>query len=936
MFRSVGKLCGIVLLAGSSLAFAQQYTISTAAGGAPPPTPVAATSTSIGQPNRVTVDGSGNIYFSANNAVFKINAGGNLTVVAGNSRAGYSGDGGPAIQGQLNGPQGLALDATGNLYIADSLNNRVRIVSPQGVISTFAGTGASSPGGGGTFNDGGLAINALLRLPNGVFVDKSGNVYIADTGDNLIRKVTPNGIINSVAGDGFGGFWGDTAPAVLAGLKNPMDMTVDSSGNIFIADSANGAIREVTASTGLITTVVGTPTAIGDTGDGGPATSAALITPYSVWLDSSGNIYFVQNGDSRVRKVTVATGVITGLGGNQTSGYSGDGSTATKAQMNFPTGGAMDSSGNIYVADSLNHRIRKINNGTISTIAGNGILSYSGDGGPANSAELNTPQSVAVDSSGNYYIADTANNVVRKVTSSGTITTLAGTGTAGYGGDGGAASAAQLNRPQGVAVDSGGNVYVADSQNARIRKISAGSISTVAGNGSPGFGGDGGAATAAQLYVPTGVAVDSAGNLFIADFTNNRVRKVSGGAITTVAGNGGSGYSGDGGPAVSAQFNGPVAVALDSTGNLYIADLNNSVVREVSGGNISTIAGTGMPGLSGDGGPATAAMIDNPSGVAVDSGGNLYIASGSATIRKVYAGSGFITTIAGNGASGYSGDGGPATFGELNNASSVAVGPNSNIYVADTANNAIRSLVNGGFQLSIAAVANAGSNQVGSVSPGEILVLYGTGLSPAGLAVNQVGASGAYSTTFNGVTVFGKYPRARFLFIQPGRGGGSSAFRNNGFHGADLCSVSMAVLRRALPVTIAKATPGIFTSNSSGQGQAAALTLENGVTSYNGSTPANAGDYVELYITGAGQTSPAGVDGTPYGGPAACTLQSSVTIGTTTVVPQYCGGAPGQIAGLTQINVQVPTGLTAGSVPVSVTVGGVSAQSGVTISVSGH
>ena len=299
MSRPVGKLCGILLLAGSSLALAQQYTITTAAGGAPPPTPVAATSTSIGQPSRVTVDAKGNTYFSSGNTVFKMDGSGNLTVVAGNSRAGYSGDGGPALQAQLNLPQGIAFDKNGNLYIADSKNNRVRIVSSAGVISTFAGTGAIPQGIGGPLGDGGLAINALLRLPSGVFADSSGNVFIADTGDSIIRKVTPDGIINTVAGQpGYGGFWGDTFSALSAGLHLPTDVFVDSSGDIFIADSANAAIREVTASTGIINTVAGNA-AIGDTGDGGPATSASLIAPYAVALDSSGNIYFARKWRQR-------------------------------------------------------------------------------------------------------------------------------------------------------------------------------------------------------------------------------------------------------------------------------------------------------------------------------------------------------------------------------------------------------------------------------------------------------------------------------------------------------------------------------------------------------------------------------------------------------------------------------------------------------------
>ena len=936
MLRPVGKLCGILLLAGSSLAMAQQYTLTTAAGGAPPTTPVAATSTSIGQPSRVTVDTKGNTYFSSGNAVFKIDGSGNLTVVAGNSRPGYSGDGGPALQAQLNGPQGIAFDSNGNLYIADSINNRVRAVNTAGVISTFAGTGSTSTGGGNTFNDGGLAINGLLRLPSGVCVDSKGNVYIADTGDNIIREVTTDGIIHTVAGDGFGGSFGltigDTYPAIQAELHTPTDVAVDSKFNLYVADSANGAIRQVVASTGDMITFAGN-LAIGHTGDGGIATSASLVTPYAVTVDSAGNVYFVENGDSDIRKITAATNIITNLVGTGIAGFSGDGSAATKAQLNFPAGLALDSSGNILIADSLNNRIRKVSGSTISTIAGNGVLSYSGDGGPGSSAQLNNPQSVAVDSSGNFYFSDTANNVVRKVTASGAISTIAGNGTAGFGGDGGSPTAAQLNRPRGVAVDASGNIYIADSQNARVRKISGGSITTVAGNGTPGFGGDGGAASAAMLYTPIGVAVDAAGNLYIADFTNNRIREVAGGTIATVAGNGQSGYSGDGHAAVSAALNGPTGVAVDASGNIYIADFNNDVVREVSGGNINTVAGTGLPGVSGDGGPATAAMVGNPSGVAVDTAGNLYIASGSATVRKVYS-NGFITTIAGNGTRGYAGDGGSALLGELNGPVAVAVASNGNVYVADSANNAIRLLVSGGYQLSISAVANAASNLTGPVSGGEVVVFYGTGMGPASLLVNSLATSGLYPSTLGGVTVyFGNY-QAPILYVSATQVAVVVPF--------EISSATTQVFIQyqgkysaPFPVSIAQSTPGIFTANLSGQGLAAAINVSDG--SYNSAAhPANWGDFVEIYVTGAGQTTPAGVDGQPYAGQAPCSLPSNVTIAGTSGPPSYCGGVPGQIAGLTQLNVKIPTGLTAGLVPVSVTIGGVTAQSGVTVAVSGH
>jgi len=735
-------------MAASQVALAQQYSITTVAGGAPPPTPAAAASTTIGQPNRVMVDASGNVYFSSLNCVFKMDGGGNLTLMAGNSRPGFSGDGGPATQAQLNAPQGLALDQNGNLYIADSKNNRIRIVSSTGIINTFAGTGQISPGGASTYNDGGLATNALLHLPAGVAVDKSGNVYIADTGDNLIREVTTDGLINSIAGDSYGSYRGDAGPALAAELHSPEDVAVDSSGNVYIADSANAVIREITASTGIINYIAGNVTAptsgavtgtpnVGYSGDGAAANLAGLVEPFALALDSSGEVYFAENGDSRIRKIDTK-GNISTIAGNGTAGYSGDGSTGTNAELNFPTGVAVDSSGNVYIADLVNLRIRKLTSGgTISTVAGNGKYSYSGDSGQATSAQLNTPQAVAADSSGNLYIADTVNNVVRKVTAAGVISTIAGNGTAGSGGDGGAATSAQLHSPQGIAVDANGGIYIADTQNARVRKITNGTINTVAGSGTAGFGGDSGAATSAQLNIPAGLAVDGAGNLYIADFSNNRVRKVTpGGTITTLAGNGLEGYSGDGGPATGAQLATPVGLATDSSGNVYIADTGNNAVRVVnSSGIVSTVAGNGLAGYSGDGGPAVSAMVGNPSGVALDASGNLYISDGSVRVRKVYS-SGFINTIAGNGTRGYSGDGGVGPFATMSGPAGIALASNGNLYIADSGNSAVRELLLGGFQIKIAAVANAASNLAGPVAGGEIAVLYGSGMGPRPGAVH--------------------------------------------------------------------------------------------------------------------------------------------------------------------------------------------------------
>jgi sugar lactone lactonase YvrE len=331
-----------------------------------------------------------------------------------------------------------------------------------------------------------------------------------------------------------------------------------------------------------------------------------------------------------------------------------------------------------------------VTGGGISTFAGNGDAGFAGDGGAATSARLNYPYGVFVDSSTNIYIADSNNNCIRKVMASGIITKVAGCGVAGYGGDGGPAAAAYLSFPTGVALDSLGNLYIADAYNHRVREVSpSGTITTVAGNGTVGFGGDGGAATSARLRYPWGVAVDASGNLYIADAGNYRVRKVSGGTITTVAGSGSLGSAGDGGLATTAQLSLPLRVALDSSGTIYIALFLGNSIRKVSGGIISTVVGSGAPGYSGDGGPAITAKLNAPSDVALDDAGNLFIAdSSNQRVRKVSGG--IITTVAGNGTAGYSGDGGPATSAELNFPTSIALDVASHLYISDGGNSCVR------------------------------------------------------------------------------------------------------------------------------------------------------------------------------------------------------------------------------------------------------
>ncbi|MDR3738109.1 MAG: hypothetical protein P4L40_03725 [Terracidiphilus sp.] len=532
---------------------------------------------------------------------------------------------------------GVAVDGAGNTYIAGYDWGVVfRVDAATGEMTVFAG--------GGTQADlayNGPATSAQLVQPSAVTVDAVGNVYITDVGPNVVRKVS-NGLITTVAGNGTSGYSGDNGPATSAKLYQPYGIAVDAAGHVYIADCFNKVIREV--SNGVITTFAGNGT-YGYSGDNGPATSAQLDGPSGVAVDASGNVYIADSGNNRIRKV--ANGVITTFAGNGTQGYSGDNGLAANAELYAPEGVGVDAAGTVYIADSYNNVVRKVSDGVITTVAGTGAWGYSGDNGPATRGQMNTPWSVAADSSGNVYIADLGNGRLRKV-SNGVITTIAGGGDAL--GNNGPPTSAKLFRPLGVAADPAGNVYIADASsgnatNNLIWKVSSGLITAFAGTGSWGSSGDNGPATEAELSEPYGVAVDASGNVYIADSDNNRIRRVSNGVITTIAGNGTMGWAGDYGPATAAQFSFPTGVAVDASGNVYVADLWNCAIRMVSNGVITTFAG-GNGGYWGDNGPATGAAFLDPNGVAVDASGNVYIAdTGNGVVRVV------VQTLAAQGAS---------------------------------------------------------------------------------------------------------------------------------------------------------------------------------------------------------------------------------------------------------------------------------------------
>jgi sugar lactone lactonase YvrE len=682
-----------------------------------------------------------------------------ITTVAGNGSGAYAGDGGVATNASLKGPFGVALDAAGSLYIADTTNNRIRMVGANGIITTIAGNGTAGYAG-----DGAAATNARVSVPCGIVLDASGNLYFADQYNQRIRMVGTNGIITTVAGTFGAGYYGDGGAATNARFSYPRGLALGTPGNLYIADTADYRIRMV-GTNGIITTVAGNGTT-GHAGDGGAATKASLYYPSGVALDTLGNLYIADTYNNRIRKVAT-DGIITTVAGNGTGGFSGDGGAATNASLGGPLGVALDDLGNLYIADTINNRIRMVDsNGVISTLAGNGIGAYQGDGGPANNASLNGPTGAALDAFGSLYIADTANNRIRKVPTRGYPTlALANVSannagdysvviTSPYGSVTSAVATVTVEGPPVITVQPANQVAAPGTSPvfstavagsgpfeyswyfARTNLLQSGPNSTLilpavstndAGSyivvvTNPYGSVTSRVATLTIAFPPSvtmqpsqtntvgtsvtlSVAVEGPGPFSYQWQFNNT--NLPNNIITTFAGNGFAGPSGDGGPATNASLYMPNDVCIDGTGNAYIADFSFHRVRMVNtSGIITTVAGNGTQGFSGDGGPATNASLRYPSGVAADASGNLYIADTSdARIRKVDTG-GIITTVAGNGTSGYSGDGGAATNASLSSPNDLALDQSGNLYIADWGNNRLRKVDANGI---ITTVAGNGS-----------------------------------------------------------------------------------------------------------------------------------------------------------------------------------------------------------------------------------
>ena len=628
--------------------------------------------------------------------LWRIDSAGILHSLAGDGIPGNTGDGGPALVARFYWPHDLNQDKWGNLYLSD-LGNQVirRIDGKTAIVTRVAGSGNVGRAG-----DGGLALDAELDTTCGVAVDDEGNIFLSSEWASNVRRVDARtGIITRFAGQNAShvpganrptrgpglslvGYHGDGAAALDAAFRHPEHLAFDTHGNLYVCDNSNDRIRRIDRQTGIISTVFGTGQRASN-GDGGPATEASTLMPDALCLDTHSNLYVGEKYGYRIRKVNAATGIASTLVGNGVPGFgeeglpgsqthvnsvecgiwadpdgtvfwsdcSGrlrrcdgatgvvttvlggtsvhDGESAIVGFLNGPGGLAVGPDGTIIIADVWNQRIRAIDpqTGLICTVAGNGARAFGGENGPATAAYIGNPHDVAVDGQGRILIADTRNGRIRRVELDGSLRTLAGTTLpwdAGEGrwdkGDHGPANSASFGGIEAVAVDRQGHIYIGDCTFGRIRKIDAdtGIITTIAGVGIPGFSGDGGLATQACIGAPTAIRFDESGNLYFSDRANHLVRCIDrDGIIRTVVGCGRAGFALDGEIAAGAAIDTPYGLTIAPTGALYFADSRNNRVRRVNAdGKLETVAGGTLAGDGGEGGLATLAMLNEPHGLA--------------------------------------------------------------------------------------------------------------------------------------------------------------------------------------------------------------------------------------------------------------------------------------------------------------------------------
>lgn len=587
------------------------------------------------RPSATAVDGNGNVYVAdqLNSTIRKVTSAGVVTTLAGKAGETGSADG-IGSTARFAHPYGVAVDGAGNVYVADTGNNTIRKITSAGEVSTFAGHAGQAgvlPAANTT------ASAARFDGPYGVAVDGGGNVYVADSFNNGIRKITTDLQVSTLAGDSTQGSADGMGTA--AQFNFPVALGVDGNGNVYVADFLNQTIRKITPA-GQVSTLAG-QAGVAGYGDG-TGSAALFYYPQGLCVDASGNL-FVTSGDV-IRKITSA-GEVTTFAGSTTGNGSSDG-TGTGASFNAPAGVSVDAAGNLFVADDRNHCLRKVTSQqVVTTLAGHaGLGGISGRAdGVGSAAQFYTPGAVAVDASGNVYVADSSNNSIRKITKAGLVTTLAGSATGDQGSADGTGLDASFNMPTGVALDAAGNLLVADSYNHTIRKITpAGEVSTFAGRAESQGSADG-AADAARFYFPTGVALDGSGNVYVTDGNNHTIRKItSDGTVSTLAGSvGDRGYVDGTGSA--ARFDYPMGLAVDGSGNVFVAEPQNAAIRKVtSDGVVTTVKATSGLDIN-----QASSQFTFATGLALDASGNLYITESYHAIYKLTT-AGVLSTIGGN------------------------------------------------------------------------------------------------------------------------------------------------------------------------------------------------------------------------------------------------------------------------------------------------
>jgi len=633
---------------------------------------------------------------------------------------------------------GVVRRPDGDLLVADYKGHRIWRIDSDGILHTFAGDGI--PGNSG---DGGLAIDARINGPHDMALDKHGNLYFSDLWNHTYRRIDyETSVITTFAGSGREGRGGEGGPAIEAEFDTTSGVAIDDDGNIFLSGEWDNNIRRVDAKTGVLELFAGQsahhyPSEQGNSrpytgrvtgatfgwetglslggyhGDGGPASEAGFLHPEHVAFDSHGDLYVCDNSSHRIRKIDMKTGIITTVLGTGHPGSSGDGGPAVEASILMPDALCIDVHDNIYVGEKYGFRVRKVDakTGIVTTLIGNGVPGWGEEGLHGSETSCNSCESgIWADPDGTVFWSDCSGRLRRYDGATGIVTTALGGVTIK---DGGPARDAFIRGPGGICTGPDGRVYFADVWHQRIRAIDSrtGVIQTVAGNGGRAYGGDEGMATEAAFGSPHDVSVDSRGRIIITDSRHGRIRRVDeDGIVRNLAGTAFMWDKGDGGPSVSASLYHVQSVAHGPGDDVYIGDAIGRIRRiDDATGIITTIAGTGIQGNSGDGGPAVEAKIGAPSAIRFDAAGNLYFSDTANHVIRVVDTNGTISTVAGTGQPGFAEDGTLATEAALDTPWGLAVSPDGQIFMSDSMNNRVRRITPGG----------AIQTLVGSEQPGD-------------------------------------------------------------------------------------------------------------------------------------------------------------------------------------------------------------------------